>query len=244
MTLGNQTFVLVLCGGIGHSTQLMHQAVKQHPQYSRIADEVEGKPEARILEAISKKFFQFQTQDSRQRFSEANQQQNVIVLVEDASTNCWLNAKKTQELLDAHGFSSLRSVVVAQDPAMCRRTIAAFENVYAARAEGSPVFSSWPTFVPQVASNVNKARLTEEAEDVKSCLYFANPELDDSRKQGLWSMNRFMSLLLGEIPRMRDDENGYGPRGKGSIIHVDIPEDVENAWRVLSTILGHSGRRD
>ncbi|HAC6655898.1 TPA_asm: YdcF family protein [Salmonella enterica subsp. enterica serovar Abortusovis] len=32
---------------------------------------------------------------------------------------------------------------------------------------------------------------------------------------------------------LRDDETGYGPRGKDFIIHVDIPRDIENAWQVL-----------
>ena len=40
-----------------------------------------------------------------------------------------------------------------------------------------------------------------------------------------------LSLLTGEIRRLRDDEHGYGPRGKGFLPHVDIPEDVMDAWR-------------
>lgn len=39
-------------------------------------------------------------------------------------------------------------------------------------------------------------------------------------------MERMMQLALGEIPRLVDDENGYGPRGKGFIAHVDVPPDV------------------
>ena len=50
----------------------------------------------------------------------------------------------------------------------------------------------------------------------------------------LWSMDRFISLVLGEIPRLRDDEEGYGPLGKGFITHVDIHEEVEMAWERLS----------
>lgn len=50
---------------------------------------------------------------------------------------------------------------------------------------------------------------------------------------GMWDMERYISLLLGEIPRLKDDENGYGPRGKGFIAHADIPQSVENAFGEL-----------
>lgn len=55
-----------------------------------------------------------------------------------------------------------------------------------------------------------------------------NGEVSDGRERV-----RFLELLLGEIRRLRDDEQGYGPRGTGFIGHVDIPEEVEKAWRVL-----------
>ena len=44
------------------------------------------------------------------------------------------------------------------------------------------------------------------------------------------SRERLLDLALGEIPRLRDDENGYGPRGRGFIAHVGIPREVEDAW--------------
>lgn len=50
---------------------------------------------------------------------------------------------------------------------------------------------------------------------------------------GMWDMERYISLLLGEIPRLKDDENGYGPQGKDFIAHVDIPKSVENAFDEL-----------
>ena len=50
---------------------------------------------------------------------------------------------------------------------------------------------------------------------------------------GMWDMERYISLLLGEISRLKDDENGYGPKGKDFIAHVDIPKNVENAFDEL-----------
>ena len=50
---------------------------------------------------------------------------------------------------------------------------------------------------------------------------------------GMWDVERYISLLLGEIPRLTDDENGYGPCGKGFIAHVDIPAEVNRAFEAL-----------
>lgn len=49
---------------------------------------------------------------------------------------------------------------------------------------------------------------------------------------GMWDLDRFVELLLGEIPRLRD--GGYGPGGKGYIAHEDIPAEVEEAFGRLS----------
>lgn len=43
---------------------------------------------------------------------------------------------------------------------------------------------------------------------------------------GPWGHERFVSLLLGEVRRLRDDEHGYGPRGAGFLDHVEVPDDV------------------
>ncbi len=53
---------------------------------------------------------------------------------------------------------------------------------------------------------------------------------------GMWDMKRYASLLLGEIQRLTDDENGYGPKGADFIAHVDIPEGVQAAYRQLSGV--------
>lgn len=53
---------------------------------------------------------------------------------------------------------------------------------------------------------------------------------------GMWEMERYISLLMGEIPRLMDNSGGYGPKGKDFIAHVDIPEDVIKAYKVLQEI--------
>ena len=38
---------------------------------------------------------------------------------------------------------------------------------------------------------------------------------------------------MGEIPRLLDTQNGYGPNGADYIAHVDIPKAVLDAFEAL-----------
>lgn len=49
---------------------------------------------------------------------------------------------------------------------------------------------------------------------------------------------RFCELLVGEITRLKDDVNGYGPKGKGFIGHVDVPDGVLEAGRRVKEAFG------
>jgi uncharacterized SAM-binding protein YcdF (DUF218 family) len=48
-----------------------------------------------------------------------------------------------------------------------------------------------------------------------------------------WPHDRWVSLVMGEVPRLRDDDHGYGPRGSGYQGHVDVPPAVEAAYAEL-----------
>ena len=50
---------------------------------------------------------------------------------------------------------------------------------------------------------------------------------------GMWDMERYISLLMGEIPRLSDNSDGYGPNGKDFIVHIDIPDEVNLAFSEL-----------
>ena len=52
---------------------------------------------------------------------------------------------------------------------------------------------------------------------------------------GMWPPARYLSLLMGEIPRLTDDADGYGPAGRGFIAHVDVPPAVTDAYNALRT---------
>jgi hypothetical protein len=53
----------------------------------------------------------------------------------------------------------------------------------------------------------------------------------DSRDD--WPSARWRALVMGEVPRLRDDAHGYGPRGRGHIAHVDVPAEVAQAHDTL-----------
>lgn len=50
---------------------------------------------------------------------------------------------------------------------------------------------------------------------------------------GMWNLERYLTLLMGEIPRLSDNPEGYGPKGKDFIAHVEIPPEVEKAFSEL-----------
>lgn len=74
---------------------------------------------------------------------------------------------------------------------------------------------------------------------INFAVYRANVIVKNSRLvyeediKGMWDMNRYITLLMGEIPRLSDSIEGYGPNGKGYIAHVDIPSEVKTAFMEL-----------
>lgn len=144
------------------------------------------------------------------------------ILTETQSSNCGANAEESFKVLDSHGISP-QSIILIQDPTMQRRTLASFQKVWG--LDSGVQWINFAPFVPEVELSGNK--LTYAGNDV----------------YGLWEMHRFISLLMGEIPRLRDDSNGYGPKGKGYISHVDIPEKVEKAYSRLENIFTDSVRK-
>lgn len=170
-----------------------------------------------MLELILNKFFD----------RVAIEAQGCRILIEDQSTNCGLNASFTSNILDQEGFQDIKSCIIIQDPTMMRRTRASFEKTYE-DAPSRVVFTGCPVFVPQVQVDSNGS------------LVYNSSVVDSSE---LWSIPRFLELTLGEIPRLRDDRDGYGPNGRGFISHVDIPAPVERAWVRLAKELGNSKTR-
>lgn len=138
--------------------------------------------------------------------------------LECQSTNCGNNVTNLLELLKKNKITC-NSIILAHDATMQFRIAATLRK-----------------YVPADMQIVNyatyQAHVIEKADEL---VYEETP-------LGMWEVERYVTLLMGEIARLRDDENGYGPRGKGFISHVDIPESVECAFEELKTIYADSVR--
>jgi hypothetical protein len=134
------------------------------------------------------------------------------LLVEERSTNCGENASCSVAVLRREP-GQVRSLLLVQDPTMQRRTHESFHR--SLRGTSDVRLLSFAPFVPTVP------------DPGAACV------TDDTGTE-VWSMDRFRSLLLGEVRRLQDDEHGYGPRGSGFLDHVEIPVDVMAAYRRLA----------
>jgi uncharacterized SAM-binding protein YcdF (DUF218 family) len=135
------------------------------------------------------------------------------MLLDMTSSNCGENALFALRTLQDHGVEA-DSLILMQDPTMQRRTDATFRKVWREAGLTAGIVND-PTWVPQLSL-------------CDGGLEFAR------RVAGCWPVERFTSLVMGEIPRLRDDEAGYGPKGQGLIEHVDIPQIVLGAHTRLA----------
>ncbi|KAL9950126.1 hypothetical protein ACHAO5_000007 [Verticillium nonalfalfae] len=97
--LRQRNLILVICGGIGHSTPLMYAAVRRHPRYRVLADALDGQPpEARVLQMIAERWFGL-TVKTRDDCDLAVPPEAFAptIIVEDKSTNCGANALETKQ---------------------------------------------------------------------------------------------------------------------------------------------------
>ncbi|ORX33761.1 hypothetical protein BD324DRAFT_638479 [Kockovaella imperatae] len=209
---------LVISGGRGHSTQYLYDAVAGHPVYHTLADKIQGLSEAEVIQTLLLGFWP----DLRLKL-ESDQ---LRLMIEDRSTNCGSNAMETKRVLQEAGISPER-IHIIQDPTMHRRTLLCFMKAYGidptTAKNQRPDLRGW-TFEPTIAASVTGVPRWD----------IQMNRLGGIERHDLWNYARFFSLIMGEIPRLRDDGDGYGPRGAGFIPHEDIPHDVESAWRRLN----------
>ncbi|TCV96802.1 YdcF family protein [Biostraticola tofi] len=135
--------------------------------------------------------------------------------VEDRSTNSGQNADYSRELITRKGLNAER-ILLSQDPLMQRRTRETFELSWRTKALAAR-FINCPVLVPQLVMLAGKVMIT----GVQSA--------------GHWTIERFIEMALGEMERLRDGPDGYGPLGKGFIGHVAIPAAVMSAWEHIES---------
>ncbi len=135
------------------------------------------------------------------------------ILIEKKSTNCGSNAYESLKLLREKRMS-FTTVLLIQDATMQRRTFASFKR-------------EW---ISQNVKFYNYSIQKPEIIKIKNMVSFDRPVYP-------WDLKRYIKLVLGEIPRLKDDVNGYGPYGRDFIVHVDIPKSVESAYNRLCKTL-------
>lgn len=137
--------------------------------------------------------------------------------LERKSTNCGNNITYLKKLIEEEGIAC-RTMILSQDATMQYRMDASVKK-----------------YMPGIQV-INYA-----VYDAK--VVVRNGELIYEKEiWGMWDIDRYLTLLLGDVQRLSDNEDGYGPEGKGYIVHVDIPDEVEKAFMDLKKEFGDKVR--
>ncbi|WES87545.1 YdcF family protein [Dickeya fangzhongdai] len=187
---------VLLSGGIGHSTVLLQQAVKNNRLTAAI--DTADKSEAEMLASIAMSVFGIAAEK---------------LFIESASRNCGENADFSRELVLDKEIAR-QEIILVQDPLMQRRTTETFLFSWNKKGMDSR-FISWPVFTPSLI------------------MIGGEPMITGGQMPEVWEIERYTAMVLGEVKRLRDDQNGYGPSGTGFIGHVDIPDEITRAWERL-----------
>lgn len=139
--------------------------------------------------------------------------------LETESTNCGNNITLLLDLLKEEDIP-FKSIILCQDAAMQQRMSAGLKKY----ADDDVLIINYAAYAAHVSEN-------------NGSLYF------DENIHGMWEMDRYINLLMGEIPRLTDNADGYGPNGKDYIAHVDIPETVTSAFERLKKVYGDTIRK-
>lgn len=131
-------------------------------------------------------------------------------LLECNSTNCGNNITYLLELLKENNIH-FNSIIIMQDATMQHRMEAGLRK-----------------YVSSDVKIINFATYDAKVTLKNGELAYENNIL------GMWEMNHYITLLLGEIPRLSDNSDGYGPKGKNFIAHVSIPHEVNLAFSELN----------
>ncbi len=210
----NPRQVLLFSGGIGHATHFLFENLADSPAYRGLVRAGDLAPQMGEAELYAVV--------ARRVFEIPAER----IRVEAQSTNGGENARFSLRLLQSQGLAG-EPVFLLQDPLMQRRSVLTWQ-AEAERAGMSigTVFSR-AAFVPEVEPGSE-----------------GFPQLIAAQAGGTWTFPRFLGLLLGEVARLNDDENGYGPRGKGFIPQVDLPAEVWSAYHRLraSPLAEHAAR--
>lgn len=215
--------VMVLFGGsILAGGDVLAEAIKEGIAEKYVIVGGAGHTTGTLRKKVHEEYSDLETED----LSEAEIFQNYLWkvhscqadLLETRSTNCGNNITFLLDLLRQEGVN-WSSIILCQDATMQQRMDAGMRK-----------------YVPEKAIVINFASYLAQVHEVNGKLEYVQPV------HGMWEMERYVNLLMGEIPRLSDNENGYGPRGKNFIAHVDIPKEVLEAFYALQKVFGEEIR--
>lgn len=135
--------------------------------------------------------------------------------LETKSTNCGNNISYLLDLIAAENLEC-QSIILCQDASMQRR-------MGATLAKQAP-------HIKAIHYAAYEVEFISQDETIS---------LQPQNSLGMWSAQDYIRLLMGEIPRLQDKPDGYGPRGKNYLVHVDIPDQVQEAFDILLPTYGH-----
>lgn len=132
--------------------------------------------------------------------------ENVFLERESAFTGA--NAELSLRLMEQRQMPC-RSILLFQDPLLQLRSYATLKKY----VPDDVTVIGYTPFVPQIKPDFTL--------------------VDADTIWGMWTLERYIELVIGEIPRLRDDENGYGPLGRNYQIHTDVTDEIEEAHHMV-----------
>lgn len=139
--------------------------------------------------------------------------------LETRSTNCGNNISFMLDHLESLGYYP-RSIILSQDAVMQRRMLATILR------QGQDRLAFHGLRIVNFAYYDAKLALDDGG------LHYLEPV-----PRGMWPLQTYLEHLASEVHRLRDDQNGYGPRGKDFLVHVDVPDEVLEAARTIEKAL-------
>lgn len=203
----SQADVMVLFGGsIIAGGDVLAQAIKNNIAKTYVIVGGVGHTTQALRDTVQKLYPEIQTQDKCEaEIFQAYLQYRYKLkadYLETGSTHCGNNITNLLALLEDNAVPC-ENIILCQDATMQLRMCATLRKY---RPDLRIInFASY------------KARIT--------------PDLTFSGSiPGMWPIDRFVSLLMGEVKRLTDTPDGYGPKGRDFISHIDIPKKVEEAY--------------
>lgn len=129
------------------------------------------------------------------------------IFMDKTSTNTSENIKNAIQIFKDHTIKH-QNVILIQDPILQKRSYVTALDLF----NHSQKIINYAPIIPRLQSDGTLENDTPY----------------------LWEGKRLYELALGEIYRLRDDENGYGPNGKGFLRHVDVPEGVNRSFEIIA----------